>query len=90
MRKLFLAVLAMAVLVCACSRDYPDEVRFEFMKGCTGGEAWKESRCKCMLEGIEEAYELDEFTHIEKEIILLGKPWPKKMMKVALACKATT
>jgi len=53
-------------------RDYPVQVRRNFMATCTLNAA--QAQCSCLLERIEEEYTLEEFIELERQIVNSGQP----------------
>lgn len=69
-------VLAVATVLAACGsdtnkRDYPAEVRRNFLQACelSGGSA---DSCFCTLEEIEQRYDLAEFISAESSYSATG------------------
>ena len=48
-------------------RNYPDQVRNNYMTSCTRSGGTQE-QCRCTLEAVEAKYNLDEFTQLEQDI----------------------
>ena len=75
----FLFVIFFSLAGCSRMRDalqgtnssvigpYPQAVRDEFMKGCTGAGS-EAGYCSCVLDKVEKKYTLNEFREIESKL----------------------
>jgi hypothetical protein len=69
----------------ATDRDYPAEVRSNFLESCTASENTTESQCRCGLELIEDELTLEEYIAAEQEAVNTGLA-PAAFARAAAAC----
>lgn len=69
------------------TRDYPESVRGDFLIGCASGGRTSDAGCKCVLEEMEEQYELREF-NIVLEAVNSGRI-PSAIREIAHGCDVT-
>jgi hypothetical protein len=88
--------LILLVLLVGCTRAYPDNIRNEFVDGCTKGAivegdsestiALMRARCECGIDEIQKVYTLEEYIEVQDDMKGGGK-FPAKMRAAMAKCK---
>jgi hypothetical protein len=79
----FVAVDPVESSVSGTGRDYPAEVRSNFLESCSTNSPV--SVCSCALEEIEQAYTLGEFVDAEQDYVRTGD-FPARMTSIMQGC----
>jgi hypothetical protein len=79
----FVAVDPVETSVSGTGRDYPAEVRSNFLESCSTNST--AAACSCALEEIEQAYTLGEFVDAEQDYMRTGD-FPARMTSIMQGC----
>lgn len=58
-------VLSVAFSGCTHKREYPREVRQNFLSACVNGDNRKQPSCKCLLDKYQQRYTYEQFLMID-------------------------
>jgi hypothetical protein len=79
----FVAADPVETSVSGTGRDYPAEVRSNFLESCSTNSP--AAACSCALEEIEQAYTLGEFVDAEQDYVRTGD-FPARMTSIMQGC----
>lgn len=68
MKKLFLFLFSASLLSCGGSKTYPEQVKQNFINGCTPKVKGNAALCSCLFEQIERKYSFADYARIEQQM----------------------
>lgn len=67
-RFFILLVVSLLIISCGPGKDYPAEVKANFVKSCAAKANGNTALCECMFEKIKERYTYKEFVDMENNL----------------------